>query len=221
LIHSRSAPYVFPFAAFLAFLAVGRYLPGPAWAVNAVWIAAIGAVLWHFSRRAISWRPVAPWASAAAGVAVFLLWIAPDLLWPGYRSSWLFQNSLTGSLASSLAPASRGDALVLSLRSLRAVLIVPIVEELFWRGWLLRWIEGHDFESVPVGHWNMRAFGVTAALFAVEHGPFWDVGLIAGAIYNGWVVRTKSIADCVLAHAVTNACLCGYVIATGEWQYWL
>jgi hypothetical protein len=57
-------------------------------------------------------------------------------------------------------------------------------------------------------------------LFASEHGPYWDVGLIAGILYNLWMIRTRSIADCILAHAVTNAALSLYVIATGQWQYW-
>jgi membrane protease YdiL (CAAX protease family) len=58
-------------------------------------------------------------------------------------------------------------------------------------------------------------------LFASEHGAFWDVGLAAGILYNWWMVRTRSLADCILAHAVTNGCLAAYVLAGGHWQYWL
>ena len=60
-----------------------------------------------------------------------------------------------------------------------------------------------------------------AILFAIEHGPYWDVGLIAGVAYNCWCMRTRSLADCMLAHAVTNALLAGYVLLFGQWQYWL
>ena len=66
-----------------------------------------------------------------------------------------------------------------------------------------------------------QAFWFTAVLFASEHGAFWDVGLAAGILYNWWMIRTRSLADCILAHAVTNGCLAAYVVAGGHWQYWL
>ncbi|MFL6352575.1 MAG: type II CAAX prenyl endopeptidase Rce1 family protein, partial [Bryobacteraceae bacterium] len=62
---------------------------------------------------------------------------------------------------------------------------------------------------------------ITTILFACEHGPYWDVGLVAGLIYNFWMVRTKSLGDCILMHAITNTALSGHVIATHRWQYWL
>ena len=65
------------------------------------------------------------------------------------------------------------------------------------------------------------AFWVVALLFASEHGSYWDVGLLTGIIYNAWAVRSKSLGDLILTHAVTNACLCAYVIAAGKWEYWL
>jgi membrane protease YdiL (CAAX protease family) len=58
-------------------------------------------------------------------------------------------------------------------------------------------------------------------LFASEHGAYWDVGLAAGVAYNWWMVRTRSLGDLILAHAVTNLCLSVYVIAAGKWEYWL
>ena len=100
------------------------------------------------------------------------------------------------------------------------MIIVPVVEELFWRGWLMRWLINNDFERVPLGTYAPFAFWITALMFASEHGPYWDVGLMTGAIYNLWMIRSKSLADCVLMHAVTNGILSVYVIASGQWQYW-
>jgi hypothetical protein len=71
-----------------------------------------------------------------------------------------------------------------------------------------------------LGAWSARAFWVVAVLFAAEHGALWDVGLAAGVLYNGWMVRTKSLCDLILAHGVTNLCLSAYVIFAGKWQYW-
>lgn len=187
----------------------------------AAWILIVAAAILFFSRDVLEFRPARPWASVGVGVAIFVVWIAPDLLIPGWRSSVLFQNRLTGTLASSLGADALADPLALALRTLRSVIIVPIVEELFWRGWLMRWIERQDFENVPLGNYHRRSFWLVAVLFALEHGPFWDVGFLAGAGYNWWMVRSRRLSDLILAHAVTNACLCAFVIVTGRWEYWL
>jgi CAAX prenyl protease-like protein len=142
-------------------------------------------------------------------------------LFPGYRQHWLFENSITGSAKSTLAGDAQMQPAVLILRTLRAVVIVPIVEELFWRGWLMRWLIAADFRSVPLGAYTAQAFWVVAVLFASEHGAYWDVGLIAGIAYNWWMLRTRSLGDLILTHAVTNACLSAYVIVARKWEYWL
>jgi hypothetical protein len=154
------------------------------------------------------------------GIAVFAIWIGPDRIFPGYHAHWLFSNPITGSVATSLPESSRGDWAVLTLRTLRAAVFVPIAEELFWRGWLMRWLISQDFAKVPLGAWSARAFWIVAVLFAVEHGALWDVGLAAGVLYNWWMVRTKSLGDVILAHGVTNAVLSAYVIFANQWQYW-
>jgi len=107
------------------------------------------------------------------------------------------------------------------LRSAGSFLLVPILEELFWRGWMMRWLIDMDFLKVPLGKYVPSAFWIVAILFASEHGPYWEVGLAAGIIYNWWLIRTRNLADCILAHAVTNAVLAGYVLVTDRWQYWL
>ena len=147
-------------------------------------------------------------------------WIGPDLLFPDYRHSILFEN---GVLERSQArfPGARRDPAVLAMRVIRSVVIVPIVEELFWRGWVMRWLIDADFQRVPLGAYTATSFWTVALLFAAEHGPYWDVGLAAGVIFNLWMVRTKSLGDLILAHAVSNACLGAYVIAAGKWEYWL
>ena len=165
-------------------------------------------------------RPRHVSASIAIGLVAFLLWIAPDVLVPGYRDWSLFSNSMVGHAHSSLPAQALHNPWVLVWRTTRAVLIVPVVEELFWRGWLMRWLINPDFERVAIGTYAPFAFWLTAVLFASEHGPYWDVGLVAGIIYNLWMIRSKSLADCVLMHAVTNAALSIYIIASGEWQYW-
>jgi CAAX prenyl protease-like protein len=211
--------YVAPFAVLMAMLLVGNTLsldPHYWYPVRTVAVAA--ALLW-FSRSAIRLRPRRPWASVAVGVAVFVVWVAPDALWPAYREHWLFRNSLLGGVAGAgTAPSS--SLAFLFFRVAGAAIVVPLAEELFWRGWLMRWLITPEFWRTPLGAYAANAFWITAVLFASEHGVYWDVGLAAGLIYNGWIIRTRSLADVILAHAVTNAALAAYVLRFGKWEYW-
>ena len=85
----------------------------------------------------------------------------------------------------------------------------------------MRWLIDNDFNRVAMGAFQLSAFAITALLFASEHGPYWDVGLLCGVIYNWWMVRTKSLGDMILVHGVTNACLSAYTIYSRKWEYWL
>ncbi len=216
-----SLPYVVPFAAFIFFLVIQDYNPLSPRIEFPLRVVILAAVLWLFSGGVIELRAHHLIASASLGIVVFVLWVFPDALFPQYRQHWLFQNVLTGTIRSSLSPQARMDPIILSCRVFRAVFLVPAIEELFWRAWLMRWLVSARFERVPLGTYDVQAFWITAILFATEHGPFWDVGLVAGAVYNWWMVRTRSLGDCILVHSVTNACLCGYVLATHRWEYWL
>jgi len=71
--------------------------------------------------------------------------------------------------------------------------IAAVVGELFWRAWLMRWLINSDFRKVPLGTYAPLAFWITAILFAFEHGPYWDVGLVAGLIFNYWMIRTNQL----------------------------
>ena len=215
-----SLPYVVPFGAVIALLAVRPVLTLSPLAEQAVWILIMTAILIWVARPVLDFR-IRNWGgSLLVGVAVFVIWIGPDSIFPGYHAHWLFTNSVTGSVVSSLPESSRGDWAVLALRTLRAAVFVPIAEELFWRGWLMRWLISVNFREVPLGAWSARAFWIVAVLFAVEHGALWDVGLAAGVLYNWWMIRTKSLGDVILAHGITNACLSAYVIIAGRWEYW-
>jgi CAAX prenyl protease-like protein len=214
-------PYVLPFAVFIGFLALQKYVPLPP---NIEFLARdllLGGVLLGFSRHVIQLRPTHWVGTVVLGVAVFVIWVAPDLLFPTYRHNWLFENAIFGQLSATTIPETvLKSPWVLWPRILQAVIFVPILEELFWRAWLMRWLISPQFEKIPLGTYQAGAFWITAALFASEHGPYWDVGLMAGIAYNWWMVRTRSLGDCILVHAITNACLCAYVVFTRHWEYW-
>jgi CAAX prenyl protease-like protein len=213
--------YVAPFAVLLAFLALAPRSGFAAELAYPLRVVAVSSALLIWSRHLLKLAPSRPVASVILGLAVFVVWIGPDLLWPGYRAHWLFQNPVTGELASSIAVASRTNVAFLAWRGAGLILLVPVTEELFWRGWLMRYAIARRFQDVPLGAYSAGAFWLTAALFASEHGPYWDVGLAAGVAYNYWMIRTRSLADCILAHAVTNAALLIYVLWSARWEYLL
>lgn len=191
----------------------------PVWLRLVLPLAAVVAVSLPVLLRA---GPTSPLLSILVGVAVFVIWVGPDFLVPSWHHFILFDNGIVGHPAGNTPPAAKNDPLFLSLRIAVSVVAVPILEELFWRGWLMRWIiDPNDFERVPPGTYTISSFLLVALLFASEHGSFWDVGFVAGIVYNWWMVRTRNLWDCIIAHAVTNAALAAYVVVGGKWQYWL
>ena len=216
----RALPYIIPFALFyFFFLAAQRFGFDAYWdtPLRVVVLGTACAVCWP---REIAAVPKYWVASGAIGLAVFAIWIAPELIFPGYRDLRVFSNAFIPRAHSSISPDALNSGWVLFWRTARAVIVVPFIEELFWRGWMMRWLVNTRFETVPIGVASPAAFWITALLFASEHGAYWDVGLIAGIIYNLWIIRSKSLADCILAHAVTNAALTAYIIGAHQWQYW-
>lgn len=216
------ARWVGPFAVFMLLLVAAPYVPfGQPWE-SVFRVAVIGIALVVFSGPIIrTFRIKHALGSVALGLAVCAMWVAPDLLFPGWRSHWIFQNGITGTITNSIDASDLADPLVVTLRIVRAALLVPILEELFWRGWLPRWIVNPDWQKVELGRYTTLAFIATALLFATEHGPYWEVGLLCGLIYNWWFWKTKSLGDIVLVHAVTNAALSAFVFATGKYEYWM
>ena len=178
-------------APFAVFIAL-RWLPFPPELLAPVRVVLVAGAVAVFSRGAIPRRLRFPAGSVALGAA-----------------------------RSSLAAHLKSNAFFMATRVLESAILVPVIEELFWRGWLMRWVIRADFESVPMGQYTALSFWSVAVLFASEHGPYWDVGLITGVIYNWWMLRTRNLWDCILMHAVTNGALAAYVVVGGHWQYWL
>ena len=212
--------WVGPFAVFALWLVVDKSLPIANPAKELLRDGVLLASILYFSRHVLP-RSAPHWlASIALGLAVCAMWLAPDLLFPGWRSHFLFQNAIVGQLKTSIPP-SELTPLMLVLRTARAALLVPVLEELFWRGWLPRWLQDTNFSKIPLGQYTPFAFWSTAVLFGLEHGSYWEVGLLCGIIYNWWMKRTRSLGDLILVHAVTNLALSIYVIVSGRWTFWM
>ena len=215
-----TAAYVAPFLIYVSLMGLEHMLKLPIQIFYPIRCLASAAAILLLSRSYFSLRPSQLLASVALGVAVFVVWVAPDVLF-GYRHFWLFENSMFGSVTSSVPPELRDSLAFRAAHVLGSTLLVPILEELFWRGWMMRWLIDARFLKVPLGAYAPGAFWLVALAFASDHGPYWEVGLAAGVLYNWWLVRTRNLADCMVAHSVTNGLLSAYVLGAHQWQYWL
>src|SRR5262245_8068041 len=127
--------YVAPFVGFVASMAIERIIPLPGQWLYPVRFCIVLALILAFSRPSLKFRPGDTLASIAVGLAVFVIWIGPDVVF-GYRDSWLFNNSITGKATSSLPPHLKRNIGFMALRCVSSFALVPILEELFWRGWM-------------------------------------------------------------------------------------
>jgi CAAX prenyl protease-like protein len=98
-------------------------------------------------------------------------------------------------------------------------LVVPPLEEVFYRSFFYRYIASAKFMELPLGVWHTTAFFVTSTVFGLAHPGQWVQGILCGAAFQGLVVRKRRLGDAMLAHATTNLLISGYAIATGQWQF--
>jgi CAAX prenyl protease-like protein len=152
-------------------------------------------------------KVVFDWTAVAAGVAVFLVWVSLEGRYP----------HLGQADGSSYAAAGNGWVVIFRLAG--AALVVPVAEELFWRSFALRFLIRSEYRSVSLGAFTWLSFACVTLAFGFEHHR-WLPGIIAGAVYAVLLYRTKNLFSPILSHAVTNALLGIYVIATGNWHFW-
>jgi uncharacterized protein len=152
--------------------------------------------------------------AVAIGVVALLIWIAPQ--------EWFGQpRRLEGFDPNFFGTSGWAHSLNVGLRFVRLVIVVPLIEEIFWRGFLLRYLIREDFTSVPMGTFTWKSFAIVTTGFVLEHsGADWAAAALTGVLYNLVAYRTRSLSACVLTHAVTNALLGWYVLHTGQWGFW-
>ena len=176
----------------------------------------VGAVLALFWRSYLEFqRPYRVQAaglliSIALGILVFLLWIQLDVGWLGFGTSKGF-----------VPLAADGSLLWIHVipRWIGAAILVPVIEELFWRSFFMRWLEKPQFLTVDPGKVKFKALLISSVVFALEH-QLWFAGLLAGLAYGWLYSRTANLWYPIIAHATTNGILGVWVVQTGNWQFW-
>jgi CAAX prenyl protease-like protein len=223
-------PYILPFFAFVllmlpaAFPPVGGINFESLWktynpAVYAAKSLAAAILLWYFWPAYGRIR----WSYLGTGLLIGLLgtpiWIGihyaclatgiwhtpspdslynPDLMLPDQLRRWAF----------------------LCIRIAGPTLVVPPMEELFFRDFLMRaLVRGERFEDVPVGTYTPLSLFGMAAFFGLNHGSMWPAGVVYGLMMGILLIRTKSLGACMVAHGATNFTLYLYCLWTADWQF--
>ncbi|MBN2643877.1 MAG: CAAX prenyl protease-related protein [Desulfuromonadaceae bacterium] len=119
-------------------------------------------------------------------------------------------------------PAQWPPPLVMTITPLLALgysFVLPILEELFWRSFMLRYLIDADFSSVPLGHFQAFSFFGVAALTALpSHQAIVPVALSA-AIYNLILIWRKNLRCCIVAHILANTLVAGFLLYRGQIWY--
>jgi CAAX prenyl protease-like protein len=208
--------YLAPISIFAIFTTAESWLP-LSWypfiyGVQIVCI--IGALLtWRTSLADIRWSPRLIVPAFTLGLTVLAAWIMIDKLLPYPHLG----NRVGFNPFAIPSPIVRDG--FLATRFLGLVVVVPVMEELLWRSFLLRYLTGIEFLAVPIGTFTSEAFAGMVAVSAMAH-PEWLVAIIASAAYGWLVFRTRSIFAAIVAHATTNAGLGVYILVTKNWKYW-
>ena len=167
---------------------------------------------------------ISPFAIGVGGIGI-IVWLG---LW------WLDDNFL--HLGHMMAPNSRAAFnpfkelgpptptwwlyTFIGIRLLGLCIVIPIAEEFFARGFLMRYIEDIDWDQIPLGEATWKGLAGIIVYGAMTH-PGEILAAVAWFGLITWMyLKTKNIWDCVVAHAVTNGLLAAFVLATGTWELW-
>ncbi len=167
------------------------------------------------------------WEAVVVGIGVFALWVGISGDWTTQNTLWvkvgLSKPPTTADLPwNPLAQFANNSALAwlfIITRILGSTLVVPPLEEAFYRSFLYRYIARPDFTAVPLGRFFPLPFVATALVFGVSHNE-WIAGILCGAAYQWLVIRKNRLGDAMTAHAITNCLLGLWVVWRGAWNFW-
>jgi CAAX prenyl protease-like protein len=211
---------ILPFGTYILFIVLGDLLERVGlsraelrwlYPVQVGAVLALLAVCWRqydeLHRFALSVRQAL--VAVVTGIVVLVLWVNLDLPWMTIGSTPGYDPRTQGEI----------DLLLVTIRIAGAALIVPVMEELFWRSFLMRWLEEANFKLVDPARIGFKAFVIPCVLFGFEH-TLWLAGIVAGVAYSVLYMRHRNLWSPILAHAITNGLLGFWVVYTGGWQFW-
>jgi len=173
--------------------------------------------IWQIRDLVPEMRWAVSWEAVAVGVLVFVIWVGLD---PYYgKFSFLFA---AGKPWNPVAHFGAGSAMALffvAVRTIGSAVVVPPIEEIFYRSFLYRWFVRKDFEKMPFNQFHWLSFVVTALVFGLVHYQ-WIAGILCAMSYQWLVLRKNRLGDAMTAHAITNFLLGIWIYWKGAWQFW-
>jgi CAAX prenyl protease-like protein len=225
---SPAAARAVPFIIFLAL----TFCQGKFGAASAYWFylakTLVGAwLIWEMRPFVSEMRWAVSWEAVVVGVAMFAAWVGLTGDWTTLDSLWV-KLGLTHPPAVPPKPwnphAQFGENsliawLMMATRIAGSTLVVPPLEEVFYRSFLYRYLAKPDFQSVPLNRFLWWPFLGTAAVFGFSHNE-WLAGILCGAAYQWLVIRKNRLGDAMTAHAITNFLLGVWIVWRGAWHFW-
>jgi uncharacterized protein len=203
---------------FLAFAGL-TFIQGSFGDATQYWIyalkTALAAWLLYLMRTHIKeMRWALSWESVVVGIGVFAVWVGLDGRYPMFaQRSGSFNPERTFGAGS--APA----LLCNTVRLAGSSLVVPFLEEVFYRSFIYRFFVKAEFTKIPLGHLSWGAFLITGAMFGISHYE-WLPGILCAFAYQGLVCRKNRLGDAITAHAITNFLLGIWVITRHAYYLW-
>lgn len=200
-----TAPYLMPLVATLAVAMISSAFSKNFDAYYGLRVAAGVLILYHY--RA-TWRKFE-----------FLVSSPPVLVGLGVAILWLVTAGDTKPLPTDLQSTTPGSILWWTSRTIGSAVIVPICEELAFRGFLLRRLQAKAFEVVDYTRIGFVPIFVSSIAFGILHGDRWFAATLAGVAYAMLLRRSGRLFDSVIAHGVTNGMIVAYSLYFQDWQH--
>src|ERR1041385_2095483 len=173
--------------------------------------------IWEMRPAASEVRWALSWEAVAAGMFVCALWIGLDSYYP--KTELLSKAGPPWNPFRQFGDDSPAGYFFVAVRIVGSALIIPPIEEAFFRSFLYRYLVRTDFSSVPLSKIHWPALMITSAVFGFSHYQ-WLAGILCGLVYQWLVIRKNRLGDAMTAHAITNFLLGGWVVWKGEWKFW-
>ena len=173
--------------------------------------------IWEVRNVATEVRWTFSWEAVVAGILVFAVWVGLDPYYPKFE--FLVKASLPWNPFKEFGQNSGIAWLFVGVRIFGSALIVPPIEEAFYRSFLYRYFVRTQFTALPMSHLHWLSLTVTSLIFGFSHYQ-WLAGILCGLAYQFLVIRKNRLGDAMTAHAITNFLLGLWVVWKGAWQFW-
>jgi uncharacterized protein len=208
-----------PYAAIVLLASLRGAFTGPAlyWVYLAEMLVGLWCV-WEMRSLVPEMRWAFSWEAVAVGVAICVLWVGLDPYYPKPDA-----GSETGEVWNPFKQFGPGTMMAfffVAVRTLGSALIVPPIEEAFYRSFMYRYFVRTDFTAMPLNRLHWLSLVVTSAIFGAVHPQQWLPGVLCGLGYQWLVLRKNRLGDAITAHAITNFLLSIWVCWKGAWQFW-